>query len=93
LVGVPCGFTASAQAREPAILFEEGEEWLQDIRLAYDRDTYLRKGRKRRALSQKEGFWYKGEALYVPTMADSKDIKLKDFYIGISIMVGSAGKQ
>jgi hypothetical protein len=64
-----------------AILAEEGEEWLQNIRLAYEKDTYLRKGRKRKALQQKNGFWFKGDALYVPWMPDAQDKRLKDLVL------------
>jgi hypothetical protein len=42
--------------RDPAMLLEEGEEWLQDNRLAYEKNIYLVNGRKRKALSQKHGF-------------------------------------
>ncbi len=62
----------------PTILQPGGEEWLRDIRLAYDSDAYLRLGRKRKALTEMNGYWYKGNSLYVPEMAGARDKVLMD---------------
>ncbi len=63
------------------MLFEEREERLQDNRLAYEKNTYRVNGRKRKALLQKHGFWFKGESLYLPTMKEAKDKRLKDLVL------------
>ena len=58
----------------------KGDDWLKDIRYAYGKDPILQDGRKRQKakLQARNGYWFHGNALYIPEMSRGKDKKLKE---------------
>jgi hypothetical protein len=71
----------------------EGEDWLHRIRTAYEKDHLLKDGRKRQRakLVAKDGYWFRGKAMYVPEMADGKDKELKEAILKENHEVPQAG--
>lgn len=71
----------------------EGADWLHAIRTADETDQTLKNGRKRQRakLQAKEGYWFRGNALYVPEMEREKDRKPKGSILRENHVVPQAG--
>jgi hypothetical protein len=66
---------------------------LQDVRTAYETDLLLKDGRKikRAKLQAKDGYWFRGNALYIPAMEGHKDKLLKEAILRENHKIPQAG--